>query len=786
EHDPFRADVAQRLVRLLASTGDQGGAVQFAESHARRLREELGIEDDGGLLELARSTPTPRATPAVSGAGSVNVAAGSATEDPRRRSGARYVPAAIAVAAVALIAAVFLFWPRASGKPGESVAGAETLAIVPFRAAAGDSQAADRDAIADLLAARFTGEIGPRAIEPRASAAAWADLSRSASAPALDAALKVARTLGASRMLMGEFVRSSDSTELSVSLYNTAGGPVLATAAVDAARGESLARLCDRVVALLLARAEGARPDQIDEMGDRPLAAVRPYLAANRAYASSRYAAAESLYARALDADSTFAAAGLGLAMANSWTVISEAYGRGRDAALHYAQSLSPRDRAFSAAFFGPDPALGPPRPAPVYLAAWEDVVEKWPDWPEAWYQLGDRYYHYGALSGLPDPLDRARTAFRRALAQDSTLSAPLHHLVELYSARGELDALRPTAERFFAANPSVDRDRSAIGWEVAMALNDSAWLSRLRANFPAMPREDLTRVGWVTDANGWPAGDAVRAADLLDRQAVVASEHEKSLVLLYALSLNAGHPSEARVAAAGLGAVFPDRPVGAVWDLMAALFGVDAVDTALANSSAARLASFVAGSPTGDHVERDQHHLALCLDGYWSALRGDERRAANELARVRADARAESNNFARRNADVCAAMVSATLAVRAREPGASREVAALDTLLLRERVPPHSILEAGTLVSARLHAALGDTAGALIAARRREHLTGDPLFLSSELLAEARMAAALHDRDNAERSYREFLALQPTPEPGAPADAVARVRAELARLQRP
>ena len=247
------------------------------------------------------------------------------------------------------------------------------------------------------------------------------------------------------------------------------------------------------------------------ELASRPPAALRAYLEGEVAYHASRYADAERLYAHALDVDSTFAIAGMQLALANSWTTINENYGRGRDAALRLPASLSPRDRAFFNAYFGPDPALGPAKPAPEYLAAWEDVVEKWPDWAEAWYQLGDRYYHYGSLSGLADPLDRARAAFRRALAEDSTLAAPLHHLVEIYAARGEKDDLRKTADRYFAQNPSVDRNASAIGWEAAMALGDSAWMRAVRASFPRMSREDLTRVAWVTMENGWARGDAVQ-----------------------------------------------------------------------------------------------------------------------------------------------------------------------------------------------------------------------------------------------------------------------------------
>jgi hypothetical protein len=610
-----------------------------------------------------------------------------------------------------------------------------------------------------LLAARFTGDGGAQAIEAGATLHAWNSMRKSSAAPMLSSEISTARSIGATQLLLGEIVSARDSVAVAARLYSVATGALLASARVDASTSLAASRIADRLAVDLMSRAAGEPDDRIIDLESRPLPAAREYIAGELAYHAARYATAESLYARALERDSSFGVAGLGLALANSWTVINEHYGVGRDAAVRHRASMSARDRAFVNAFFGPDPALGPPRPAPEYLTAWEDVTEKWPDWPEALYQLGDRYYHFGGLSGLADPGERARTAFRRALAQDSLAVAPLHHLVELYAARGEATELRAGAERYFAANPSIDRDRSAIGWEVAMGLGDSAWAARVRSRFGEMPREDLTRVGWVTDANGWPRGDAVAAARMLDRRATVTSEHEKSLILLFALSLNAGEPAEARVAAAGLGAIFPSQPVGALWDMYAALFGDG--DSTLAADAARRLQPFARLAASGDHVQRDQHHLAACMLGYWNALRGDLAAARAGVERVNADLRTEDNGFARRNAGVCLAMLDATIAERSHAANARLLTARLDTILLRERVPPHAILEAGTIAAARLHAALGDTAAALVAARRREHLTGDPLFLSTELAEEAKYAAALGDSAGAARAAAHWRALR-------------------------
>ncbi|HVX41735.1 MAG TPA: BTAD domain-containing putative transcriptional regulator [Gemmatimonadaceae bacterium] len=761
EHDPYHPDAATRLVRALATSGDRAGAIRFADAFAQRRRDELGIEDEQGITTLARTLTSAYTPSAVVPAGESRRPVEDVGDAPAPRT--RDVRAwgwGVGVVAIAIAASV---WMRGRGDVGANgAASPEAVAIMPFRVVGADTTM--RDAEATLLAARFTGGAGPEAIDAGRVFGAFRRASRDGP-PSLAAEQQIAKSLDATRLLSGEIVAARDSIVVSARLYAVATGAVVASARADARSGTSLATIADRLAIQLLARAGGEPEDRLAGLLERPFCAVRTYLAAQVAYKSARYAAAESLYARALGEDSTFGAAGLGLAMANSWTVINEHYGIGRDAALHHLAGMSERDRAFANAFFGPDPALGAPQPAPVYLTRWEDLVEKYPDWTEAWYQLGDRYYHDGGLSGLADAGDRAREAFRRALSQDPRFAAPLHHLVELYAARGERADLRAAGDRYFAANPSVRRDRSAIGWEIAMAEGDSAALKSIRANFDSMPPEELSRIAWVTDDNGWPRGDAERAAGLVDRRAGTASEHESALILEFTLAMNAGREREARVAAAALGAQFPDRPVGALWDLYGALFGDG--DTALARDAAGRLESFAAEPVTGDHVRRDQQYLAQCMVGYWNANRGSLAPARAALQRLASELPREKNNFAGRNGRVCQATLAATLAERSGASDAKQLVARLDTILLENRVPPHVILEAGTIASARLHAALGDTSAALVAARRREHLTGPPIFLSTELREEAMYARAMGDTAGAARALRHLEALRsgrPTP----------------------
>ena len=101
------------------------------------------------------------------------------------------------------------------------------------------------------------------------------------------------------------------------------------------------------------------------------------------------------------------------------------------------------------------------------------------PDQPEAWFRLGDRYYHWGAAIGLSHARQLAATAFRHAIALDSSITRiapnaePLTHLFQIAAIEGTprrcaVSALpfpRPTADP--AASPGVAawvfHDSSAI-----------------------------------------------------------------------------------------------------------------------------------------------------------------------------------------------------------------------------------------------------------------------------------------------------------------------------------
>lgn len=636
-HDPLRTDVALRLMRAMAASGDRIGAIRHAGIHTQLRREDIAVEPDPAIAQLAREiADTPSRVATIPAPDLVIAARSSDPADGR------------------VVARRTVNWP--------------------------------------VAAAGAAGVIGAVAI-------------------------------------------------IAMSVASRDDSPT--------------------AVAARLARDAKEQPERIADLSTRPLVALRAYLDAQSAYRDGQYPRAESLFARALAADTTFALAGFGLALANSWNTISEHYGIGRDAAVRWQASLTPRDREFLRAYFGPDPQFAPARPAPTYLSAWELLVQKWPDWSEAWYHLGDRYYHFGGLSGLGDPLDNAHDAFARSMQLDEKLIAPLHHMLEIQAARGDRDQLRRTGERYFRLHPSVKRDASATGWMIATVLGDAAWAERVRRNYDAMPPSDLARIVWIAQANGWreARADAERALDVLERKASVTWEHVNAQSLRFAYATNAGDHAGARAAGARLQQLLPDEPISALWDLYGVLFG-DA-DSTRGAQAVRGLQRFATGPVSGIPDRQGRQYEARCLVAYWKLRAGNTTGARDDLRALQRLLTGVTPAGPARDGHLCAAWVAAALAVAVGADDAAGLVAKLDTMVLSDRVPPRIALSAAGVMSARLHEQMGQPELALASSRWREHYTGHPYFLATQLAMEARLAQRAGDAAGAARARAHLQGLR-------------------------
>jgi hypothetical protein len=126
----------------------------------------------------------------------------------------------------------------------------------------------------------------------------------------------------------------------------------------------------------------------------------------------------------------------------------------------------------------------------------------------------------------------------------------------------------------------------------------------------------------------------------------------------------------------------------------------------------------------------------------------------------------------------LCADVLEASLATLRHEPDAALLTGRLNDRL---RTVPPGWTDGDNLAVARLLEANGNVADALAAVRRRR-FDLVPVFLSTYLREEGRLAALAGDTVGAIAAYRHFLTLQAHPET-AQASRVKQVDAELARL---
>jgi hypothetical protein len=128
-----------------------------------------------------------------------------------------------------------------------------------------------------------------------------------------------------------------------------------------------------------------------------------------------------------------------------------------------------------------------------------------------------------------------------------------------------------------------------------------------------------------------------------------------------------------------------------------------------------------------------------------------------------------------------CAILLDAMLSAAEKRPDAKAALGRLDSVMATG--PPYRMYDqAWNLVVARLKEARGDRAGALAAARRRLYMLAEPMYLSTYLREEGRLAAMTGDRAGAIRAYQHYLALRASPEPRLRPQA-EQVRADLAQL---
>ncbi|HEU4800407.1 MAG TPA: protein kinase [Gemmatimonadales bacterium] len=427
---------------------------------------------------------------------------GRAPRRPERRR--RLV--ALAGVALATVAALVMLLRGRTGQPLAALSGttgepAPGIAVLPFEVRGSDLQDW-REGMVDLLAANLDGVEGLRGIDSRTVLARWARSFGDGEAPDLGSAIAVARDVGAQFAVLGTMVPNGDELRLTARVHSVPDGADLASFSVDGP-ADSLFSLVDRLTIKVLAVAwQGrGRPTAAVDLGritTRSLPALRAFLRGERLLRQSEYAGAVGAYREAIRADSTFAFALYHLGMAQVWLGNTEAGGltwqEAFAAAVRHSGQLPAREQlllrlALTHNVPGPHDQLATLRLAEV-------TVTRYPDEAEAWYLLGEVYFHSGdQLLQAPGAVD---TALERAVALDPGMSMLYDHLLQ--NAIG----LAPDSARAHALLDQYQKFGSRARWApqaeqaFALAFGDSAARRRALIQLAAMTEGDLVEMTQV------------------------------------------------------------------------------------------------------------------------------------------------------------------------------------------------------------------------------------------------------------------------------------------------
>jgi tetratricopeptide (TPR) repeat protein/tRNA A-37 threonylcarbamoyl transferase component Bud32/TolB-like protein len=653
---------------------------------------------------------------------------------------------AVAGAVVVAVAALFFWKPWAGG--GGRPLDPNVVAVLPFRVAGADPSVQYlRQGMVDLLQAKLTGEGGPRAADTRSVLAAVRDAGGTDTddLPG-DAVTRVARKIGAGRVLQGSIVGPPDHLVISASLVEMPGGRVVAQSSVDGPK-ESLFVLVDRLTAQLLALGAGAKSTQLSALTTTNLDALRAYLDGVTAYRRGAFQTATPLLERAVELDSTFALALSALVEASGWHPAAGDINRVRRLAWQYRDRLNPQDQVFLTLRLG---SMYPRQtPWQVQIADAEKAAQSMPESADAWYYLGDGLFHGGRLADIPDPEARARQAFEKAFELDSLYGGPITHLARLNFVTGDTAAQRLWTRRQIALDSTAESVPLAR-WDLLQSSADAAGIKAFLAGLSSQPLGVPQAILFQDPRDSVTIAHQPELLDAVHRLATTRAERNDMAFSRWFYLLNRGQPAEAarwldtlRTIAPGSAAI--QSVLGAIW------YGGALPDTStLANNiGAANLLRFSQGDlSVASAILTDVRAAAArdTLQGFWSRW---------------------------------TPLVEAWVAVEQGAPGAERLVDVADSLW--RGYEGNSTF--ASIQLARLYQAQGRTDRALRAVRRRYSPNGElePPGLAEAYRLEGQLAAQVGDRADAIRAYRYYLRMRIDAEPSRIPQRDS-VRAELAK----
>jgi len=389
------------------------------------------------------------------------------------------------VAATLVVSGVVTLALQGPGSaPSTGPVDADLIAVAPFRVAASDASLTYlREGAVDLLAAKLRDS--PRVVDPRTLFTAWRDRAGTVEADLpQEEVVAWAASVGAGRVLLGSVVGSPEQLTLNASLLEVPGGAVVAETTLEAP-GDSLASLIDGLAGRLVGVQAGA---PVSLVTSRSMVAVRHYLDGQAAYRTGDFEAAAEAYGRAVQEDSTFAAAALGSITTNAMRVSGADTEKDRRLAWENRDRLSEDDRLVLRGVLGRD---YPDRtPILEQIEFLQGLAERIPDRVEVWHELGEELFHDGNQTSVSDELLQAADAFGRAVELDPGFFNGRLHLAWTYRVLAD-----PRWREATPVDPAADPVEAAGNFGVAV-LPTEAQFETIRSLSPeALQEVESTRI---------------------------------------------------------------------------------------------------------------------------------------------------------------------------------------------------------------------------------------------------------------------------------------------------
>ena len=382
------------------------------------------------------------------------------------------------------------------------------IAVLPF-SVHGEDLEVWREGMVDLLSTGLDGVGQLRAIDSRTVFARWREHVADAEVADQATALQVARATGARYALLGSAVAIGPQVRLAADVYEVESGKAMGQAQVEGPPNSVLTlvdRLAVETLLIILQQSEGELPRvNIASVTTASIPALKAWLEGEAFYRRGNFDAAIPAYERAIEADSTFALAYHQLHLSYGWAegVVSERATEAIQYARRWVDKLPAREAVLVRAAEALD------RNSLDGLESVQQLVRKYPDDAQAWYDLGEILYHWGEI--IPVGWEESARAFSRAVELDPDFAPYRLHPIHI-TFKFEPDSARAAsqiAEYERLAPNSRWTGESRIAFD--LAFGDAEHRQRAMASLDTLDLDELpTPLEYLLHPRMWPQYETV------------------------------------------------------------------------------------------------------------------------------------------------------------------------------------------------------------------------------------------------------------------------------------